>query len=636
MPKRGRPLPAKSEDKEEDFPRGQSQGGEAAVVSDAAEGRPGKRRKREEQSEDVSEFSGNVPSGVPSLRLENYQAGAKTIGEVVTVQKAKLVVALPSGLRGIVKKEEASDVFALQVCSRSITRFTRSFGFSDSVVVVQTSQQAEEGDNEDDSSASEGEGGDLGSAHPQNQTLSLSDIFRKGDRFRCLVLKQHSKEKKIDLSLRLSRIQGDLLMDAFYKGALLSATIKSAEDYGYVLSFGVRTVNGFLKCVHLILLSLSLGAGHPMARFTYGIPCKFSRTAEHFYVGAIIDVVVESFDKQQGVAIVAADKKRASKATMKEYDGLTIQQLLPGSLVSATIRRILKNGLLLSFLSYFHGAVELAHLKEDFPGPEWYNNYAEGEKVHARILFVDTKSKKIVLSLRRHMVQWYGEDPQYLPIGTVVNDAKVKRVDSNAGVLLDISNGKSVIAGYAHAPNVSDKQTRKLEKECSEGEKVRARVIGRKPIEGACSLSLKKSVVDQRFFSMGELAPGMKVSGTIEHVDGNGAFIKISDHVRGLCPLLHLSDTNSQKALRKLEPGKKVQTRVFECKPEHRKLILTRRKQLLRSELPVVASLDDAVPGTTTDGLVSGVQRYGCFVTLYNGLKGLAHANDLGLLPSQV
>lgn len=42
---------------------------------------------------------------------------------------------------------------------------------------------------------------------------------------------------------------------------------------------------------------------------------------------------------------------------VKEVEGLTMDLLVPGTLVNARVRAVLKNGLLLSFLTYFSGMV---------------------------------------------------------------------------------------------------------------------------------------------------------------------------------------------------------------------------------------------------------------------------------------
>lgn len=46
---------------------------------------------------------------------------------------------------------------------------------------------------------------------------------------------------------------------------------------------------------------------------------------------------------------------------MKEFAGLTVDILTPGAMVSARVRAVQKDGILLSFLTYFTGTVSLSN-----------------------------------------------------------------------------------------------------------------------------------------------------------------------------------------------------------------------------------------------------------------------------------
>lgn len=54
-----------------------------------------------------------------------------------------------------------------------------------------------------------------------------------------------------------------------------------------------------------------------------------------------------------------------------EWDGLSQESLLPGALVNARIRNVMSDGLLLSFLTYFHGTVDQFHLSTALPKLAW-------------------------------------------------------------------------------------------------------------------------------------------------------------------------------------------------------------------------------------------------------------------------
>lgn len=74
---------------------------------------------------------------------------------------------------------------------------------------------------------------------------------------------------------------------------------------------------------------------------------------------------------------------------------------------------------------------------------------------------------------------------------------------------------------------------------------------------------------------------------------------------------------------------------MLEFNPGERKVILTLKKGLLGSKLPIIADVSNAVPGAKAHGFVTGVKDYGVFVSFYGGVGGLAPVNELGLTPDQ-
>lgn len=67
--------------------------------------------------------------------------------------------------------------------------------------------------------------------------------------------------------------------------------------------------------------------------------------------------------------------------------------------------------------------------------------------------------------------------------------------------------------------------------------------------------------------------------------------------------------------------------------PEEKKLILTLKKTLVGSKLPVLASYAAAKPGLVTHGVVVCAREFGCIVKFYNDVKGLVPRNELGSEP---
>lgn len=103
---------------------------------------------------------------------------------------------------------------------------------------------------------------------------------------------------------------------------------------------------------------------------------------------------------------------------------------------------------------------------QDLPPPDWRSSYSEGQRLRARILYVDPSSKVVYLSLQRHLLNAaLHESPA--AVGTVFVDARVRRVEPGFGVLLELPGGAGKgqpSAGFAHVSNLTDDRLEKVEK----------------------------------------------------------------------------------------------------------------------------------------------------------------------------
>lgn len=73
--------------------------------------------------------------------------------------------------------------------------------------------------------------------------------------------------------------------------------------------------------------------------------------------------------------------------------------------------------------------------------------------------------------------------------------------------------------------------------------------------------------------------------------------------------------------------------KVLSVDPENKKLILTRKKALVESSLPLFRTLSDARPGRVSHGYIVCVKDFGCIVRFYNDVKGLVPLRELSSEP---
>ncbi|CAN0879206.1 rRNA biogenesis protein RRP5 [Linum grandiflorum] len=485
-----------------------------------------KLRKKQVDPDDFGSLfgdglTGKLPKFANKITTKNISPGMKLWGVVAEVNEKDLVISLPGGLRGLVRNTDAVD---------SIW----------------------------DDETKENEGYRL-------------NTFHVGQLVSCIVLQLDDDKKgkrKIWLSLCLSLLHKGFSLDMIQEGMVLTAYVKSIEDHGYILHFGVPSFTGFLP--------------------------KSSQSVVK--PGQLLKGVITKIDKNRKVVFLSADKDMVSKYVMSDVKGMSIDLLIPGMMVNARVQTTLENGVMLSFLTYFTGTVDMFHLQSSFPATNWKDDYSKNKKVNARILFIDPSTRAVGLTLNRHLVQNISP-PTLVKVGDICDNAKVVWVDKNMGLLLEIPSIPVSIPAFVSIPDVAEAEVPKLEKKFKERSIVRVRIIGFRHLEGLATGTLKESAIEGPGFTHSEVQPGMVVRGKIIAVDSFGAIVQFPGGLKALCPLQHMSEFEIAK------PRKKFQ---------------------VKSKLPIISSYAEATDGLVVHGWITKIEKHGCFVHFYNGVQGFA------------
>ncbi|KAF2307727.1 hypothetical protein GH714_031256 [Hevea brasiliensis] len=507
-------------------------------------------------------LTGNLPRFANKITLKNISPGMKLWGVVAEVNEKDLVISLPWGLRGLVRSIDALDPVL--------------------------------GDGTEDIEG------------------NLPSIFHVGQLVSCTVLqldddKKDNGKRKIWLSLHLSLLHKGFSLDAIQEGMVLTAYVKSIEDHGYILHFGLPSFMGFLP-------------KNSQAE---------SRHAE-MKVGQLLQGIVRSIDKTRKVVYLSSEPDALSKCVMKDLKGISIDLLVPGMMVNARVQSTLENGIMLSFLTYFTGTVDVLHLQNAFPTSNWKDDYNNNKKVNARILFIDPSTRAVGLTLNQHLI--HNNTPlMHVKVGDIYDSAKVVRVDKGLGLLLEIPSTPVSTPAYVSISDVAENEVGKLEKKFKEGSKIRVRILGYKHLEGLATGILKASAFEGTVFTHSDVKPGMIVRAKILAVDSFGAIVQFPGGVKALCPLRHMSEFEIAKPRKKFKVGAELVFRVLGCKSK--RITVTHKKTLVKSKLAILSSYVDVTDGLITHGWITKIEKHGCFVHFYNGVQGFAPRSELGLEP---
>ncbi|XP_054839484.1 protein RRP5 homolog [Eublepharis macularius] len=575
---------------EENFPRGGTQKtareGKAAIQptvdqdnlfkTQHEERTPKRKKKQQDQAKpkklktEKKAVVKTIPKDFELLTAESLSEGMLVLGCVKEVNEFELTISLPNGLSGNVQVTCICEAYNKMLSEQVATdKFVKDLS-------------------------------------------PLSDLFSPGMLLRCAVVgvnKGAEGHHSIQLSINPKDVNKALNTAALRTGMLISGCISSVEDHGYLIDIGVHAAKAFLPREKAQSYFLAKEKG------------------DELKIGQYLNCLIDEVKNSGRIIRISISQLEVAAAIATEVQDWTLRNLLPGLVVKALIQEVTPLGISLSFLSSFTGIVDFMHL-----GSMKSRNYSPGQMVKACILSVNPTSKAIHLTLRPVFLQ-PGTQLGHLSsgrIGTVVVDSRVKSFHKNTGAVFTLDDGT---LAFAHLKHLSDTPKSFKPESFKPGSKHKCRIIDYSPIDDLLLLSLKKRIIDIPFLRYHDIHPGQVVEGSVFSLKNIGMQVKVTAHIKGLVPHLHLADVVLKQPEKKYSIGSTVKSRVLACNPDTKTLILTLKKTLVNSKLPILASYKDAKPGLVTHGFVVCAREFGCIVKFYNDIKGLVPKNELGVGP---
>ena len=97
--------------------------------------------------------------------------------------------------------------------------------------------------------------------------------------------------------------------------------------------------------------------------------------------------------------------------------------------------------------------------------------------------------------------------------------------------------------------------------------------------------------------------------------------MNIQGSVDGIVWPVHYADIRLKHPEKRFKVGSTVKARVFSVEPARSRVVLTLKKSLVESDLPVVQSFDELRSGTVTAGIVFKILDKGLLVDIFGGVK---------------
>uniref|UniRef100_A0A2K6G8A1 Protein RRP5 homolog n=1 Tax=Propithecus coquereli TaxID=379532 RepID=A0A2K6G8A1_PROCO len=487
------------------------------------------------------ESSKSVREKFEILSVESLCEGMRILGCVKEVNELELVISLPNGLRGFVQVTEICDAYTKKL----------------------NEQVAQE--------------------EPLKDLLHLPELFSPGMLVRCVVNSVGITERgkrSVKLSLNPRNVNRVLSAEALKPGMLLTGTVSSLEDHGYLVDIGVDGTRAFL----------------PLPKAQEYIRQK--NKGAKLKVGQYLNCVIEEVKGNGGVVSLSVGHAEVSTAIATEDQNWTLNNLLPGLVVKAQVQKVTPHGLTLNFLTFFTGLVDFMQLD-----PKKAGTYFSNQAVRACILCVHPRTRVVRLSLRPIFLQ-PGRPLTRLScqhLGAVLDDVPVQGFFNKAGATFRLKDG---ILAYARLSHLSDSKNTFKPESFKPGNAHKCRIIDYSPMDELALLSLRTSIIEAQYLRYHDIKPGAVVKGTVLTIKPYGMLVKVGQQIRGLVPAMHLADILIKNPEKKYHVGDEVKCRVLLCDPEAKKLMMTLKKTLVESTLPAITCYADAKPGLQTHGFI--------------------------------
>ncbi|XP_069836334.1 protein RRP5 homolog [Dendropsophus ebraccatus] len=442
---------------------------------------------------------------------------------------------------------------------------------------------------------------------PLEALSPLANLYSPGMLVRCAVstLEMTSGgSQSIKLSLNPKMVNAELTQSSLHTGMFLCGCVSSVEDHGYLIDLGIGGTKAFLP--------------HQKAQMYLSQTSK----AASLRVGQYLNCVIDEVKNNGRVVRLSILQSNVTSAIATEEQKWTMNNLLPGLVVKAQIQKVFSDRVTLSFLSSYTGIVDFLHLES-----KKVNSYQTDQQVKACILWIERSSKTIRLTLHKSFLQ-PGSCVKQLSsdrVGNIQESCTVKALHRSAGAIFEIDDET---LGFAFKRKLAIKNPAALDM-FKVGTVHTGRVVGFSPMDEMLLLSFEKDVIEGNYLRHEDVQVGQIIEGTVNSLTPLGMVVDITKHLNGLVPTLHLADVTLKQPEKIYTCGKKIKCRVLDVDPSAKKLILTRKKIMIESKLPILASYHDATPGLITHGFIWSVKDFGCIMKFYNHVHGLAPIREL-------
>ncbi|KAK3789019.1 hypothetical protein RRG08_008342 [Elysia crispata] len=415
-----------------------------------------------------------------------------------------------------------------------------------------------------------------------------------------------SKKRFIKVSSVPSDVNAGVPVKAINNGQLLFGSISSIEDHGYRVDLGIKGIQAFLAAKDAEKLISKQGSSLHVGQPVWCVLKLNNRESLQAGESRVINVTVEP--------------EVVRNSQLPETSNL--DSIRPGMTVNAVINSVSKNGLIVKVFK-FDGCLHSSQLSKSS------EQYKVGEEIQTKVLYVNPFTKELQLTnLSKHLEF----DGSTLDLFGGMNtgdffDGKAARILKGKGIYFSLPGKRKGFASISHLSD-NEKEAKDLSR-FQKGQTIKCRVLGFNFMEGIALVSLKQSVLEQKFLSLKDISVGEIVEVYVKDVTLNGLVVKISKGIYSFIPCMHLADVPIKHPEKKFEAGQKLKSRVMKVDLDKSKVMLTLKKTMVKMKGPILTEYSQLRPYMELEGYIIAIKDTAVVVSFFNGVQGYVTLKDM-------
>lgn len=281
-----------------------------------------------------------------------------------------------------------------------------------------------------------------------------------------------------------------------------------------------------------------------------------------FTVGEEIDVYVIKLDDGEGNVSLSTSRVEGLKNWKKLLEAFENNEI-----VKASVKGSNTGGLVVKVMG-INGFIPASQITTYF-----VKNFKqfEGQELDARILSIDEKKKRVVLSSRVLQEEKLNKVWETLVPDSIVTGKVVRMVDF--GAFVDLGG----VDGLIHISDISWDRIEKPQDALEIGQEVEVKILKANREKNRVSLGLKHLQEKPFDAFISKHKVGDKVEGEVVNLLDFGAFLKLEEGVEGLVHVSQLSNEHVEKPSDILNVGDKLEVKILEIDEENQRISLSKR-----------------------------------------------------------